>query len=120
MVSATGAWSWSAAWVRAGLAAAVMLFASGGFLGFRHRQAGVALEQLRASGGDARELARDPVLATLPWVNTGIALAVVFVMTTKPALAGSAVSLAAGIAAGLVASRATARAGAPATEVAAG
>lgn len=102
MVGDGGAWSWSAGWVEAGIAGAVLLFASGGVLGARGRATGRELARLvaEAKAGDAPALRHDPLVSVLSWMNTGLAIGVVFVMTTKPPLGGALLVLAVAAAAG--------------------
>lgn len=100
MVSTT--WSWSAGWVDTGLLTLVLLLVNGILLG----RGGAMLMAALNKAGDA-EIDRSPELARLrtfgggAWVNTGMALAVVIVMTFKLGIAGSMAILAAGILAGL-------------------
>ena len=90
-------WSWSTGWIDAGLAGVVLLFALGaGIVGARTR---ALTRELSAAadgplGERAARIARQHPGAIASWTNTGLALGVVFVMTTKPALAGSIVALA--------------------------
>jgi hypothetical protein len=102
-----GVWSFSVPWVQAGIVGAVLLFAIGGLFGARMGRAGAEMARLRDQHGPAHPApASDPVVDALIWVNPGIALAVVFLMATKPALPVCAVALAAGIGIGLVLGRA--------------
>ena len=90
-------WTWGSGWVDAGLVGVAVLLASGaGLVGGRNR----ALKRALAQAGDGAlpptllQLTRAHVGGIASWTNTGLAVGVVFVMTTKPALAGSLVSLA--------------------------
>lgn len=95
-------WTWSSGWVVASLVGVGVLFAVGaGVVGGRSRA-------LRRELADAAEgavtaglarIAREHVGGVASWTNTGLALGIVFVMTTKPALAGSLAALV--VAAGL-------------------
>ena len=78
---------WTSAYVVAGLAGVVLLFASGAFLGAKGRAFRAVLAGMASHGADrpAPRMAPPVLVATLPTVNTGIALAVVFDMVTKPA-----------------------------------
>jgi hypothetical protein len=108
MVGVHGPWSWSAGWVEAGLAGVAFLLLGGPVLGVRAARAGRALASLGAAELErARALLHDPVVGTLSWMNTGVALAVVFDMAAKPALPVSVTALLVGAAAGLLAHRAT-------------
>jgi hypothetical protein len=98
------AWSWSAGWVDASLVGVGLLFASGGGV---VRARGVALRRALMAAGDGplpaevhRLIVRHPA-AFASWMNTGLALGIVFAMTEKPALSGSAAALVVGAAAGL-------------------
>jgi hypothetical protein len=96
-------WSWSDGWVEASLAGVLVLFASGGGL---VRARGVALRRalMGASGqvpAEAQRLIRVHPAGLASWMNTGIALGIVFAMTVKPALVGSVGALVVGAAAGL-------------------
>jgi hypothetical protein len=78
---------WSSAYVVAGLTGVVLLLASGAFLGAKARAFRAVLADMARHGADrpAPQLVPPPIVAMLPAVNTGIALAVVFDMVTKPA-----------------------------------
>lgn len=94
---------WTSAYVVAGLAGVVLLFASGAFLGAKGRAFRAVLAGMASHGADrpASRMAPPAFVATLPTVNTGIAIAVVFDMVTKPASIGVALGvIAAGIAIG--------------------
>jgi len=84
-------WSWSDGWIDSALVAVGVLLVNGAVVvGSRGRRVGRAL----ATGDPAAlVLARDPVLHIAPWLNTGLAVGVVFVMATKLSLAGSVASL---------------------------
>ena len=108
MLIATGAylvdrsWTWSAGWVVAGLAGVGCLFFVGAtIIGGRSRALRRALED--AHDGTiptaVARITRDRSGGVASWANTGLALGIVFVMTIKPALAGSLAALA--VAAGL-------------------
>jgi len=86
------AWSWSAGWVDASLVGVGLLFASGAGL---MRVRGLALRRALMAAGDGplppevrRLIVRHPA-AFASWMNTGLAVGIVFAMTAKPALAGS-------------------------------
>jgi hypothetical protein len=90
-------WTWGSGWVDAGLVGVAVLLANGaGLVGGRNR----ALRRALAEAGDGPlpptllQLTRAHVGGIASWTNTGLAVGVVFVMTTKPALAGSLISLA--------------------------
>lgn len=109
MISAGHGWSWSTGWVDAGIAGVVVLMVNGAMLGRRGRAAARELAELAsaAAATHAGAIPRDPLASTLAWANTGLAVAVVFVMTTKPTLVGSLIVLAIGIAAGVLLARST-------------
>jgi hypothetical protein len=97
-----GRWAWSAGWIEAGLVGVVALFVVGaGVVGARSRA--LRQELLDAADGALPPrlayVAREHVGGIASWTNTGLALGIVFVMTTKPALPGSIASLV--VAAGL-------------------
>jgi hypothetical protein len=92
-----GGWTWGSGWVDAGLVGVGVLFVVGaGVVGGRSR----ALRRELANTADGAvtaplaRIAREHVGGVASWTNTGVALGIVFVMTTKPALAGSLVALA--------------------------
>lgn len=78
---------WSSGFVVAGLTGVVLLFASGTFLGIKGAALKKVLEKIASNGPNvpAPKLVPPPILIALPLVNTGISLAVVFDMVTKPA-----------------------------------
>lgn len=87
MVGVLGARAWSSGFVVSGMVGVTLLLGSGAYLGakaqgLRH----VLLNIVNASpDAPAPRLVPPPLVALLPLVNTGIALAVVFDMVTKPA-----------------------------------
>jgi hypothetical protein len=90
-------WTWSSGWVDAGLVGVGVLFVVGAaVVGGRSR----ALRRELADTADGAvtappgRIAREHVAGVASWTNTGLALGIVFVMTTKPALAGSLVAFA--------------------------
>jgi hypothetical protein len=72
--------------VVAGLTGVVLLLASGLYLAAKGKALAFVLEGIAAQGADqpAPKLAPPPLVMVLPTVNTGIALAVAFVMVLKP------------------------------------
>lgn len=92
-------WPWSSPFVLGGLAGAVFLFVSGAAIE-GSRAGAVAAALASAPGEPVDRLVRDPVWWCASWANTGIAVAVVFVMTAKPSAFGTATSLVIGVAAG--------------------
>jgi hypothetical protein len=99
-------WTWDIGWVQAGIVGLVVLFASGIAIG--KRSAAFAKAVLAAQDGplspELRAKNRDRIVSALSWMNTGVALAVVFVMVYKHDLAFSLVALAIGAGAGIVVS----------------
>jgi hypothetical protein len=87
MVSVAGARVWAAGFVVAGLIGITLLFASGTYLGIKAKGLGQLLATAASKTPDAAppKLVPPTLVAVLPVVNTGIALAVVFDMVTKPA-----------------------------------
>ena len=98
----SGRWGWSAGWVDAGLTGALLLLVSGAILGKRGAaEARANAERLREAGGELpNDAVPDRVARLLSDANTGLALAIVLVMTVKPGLAGSLAVLGVGAAAG--------------------
>lgn len=92
---------WTSAYVVAGLAGVVLLLVSGAYLGAKARAFRDMLTELARQGADhpAPRLVPPRLVSMLPAVNTGIALAVVFDMVTKPASTVVATSI---IAAGIM------------------
>ncbi|HVA58826.1 MAG: hypothetical protein WBQ26_01855 [Gemmatimonadaceae bacterium] len=95
-------WHWRQGWVQAGFAGALLLLASGAVVGRRGAaEARATVGRLQSAG---RELpndgARDLIMALLSGANTGLALAIVLVMTIKPGLAASLAVLGTGVAMG--------------------
>ena len=78
--------SMSTGFIVAGMLGIVLLFASGTFLGIKGGALKGVLEQIAAKGEDqpAPKLVPPTAVVLLPTINTGIALAVAFVMVTKP------------------------------------
>ena len=92
-------WPWSSPFVVGGFAGAGFLFASGAVIeGGRAGRVAAALAAARTE--PVGEVVRDPLWWCASWANTGIAVAVVFVMVAKPSALETAVSLAAGVALG--------------------
>ncbi|HEU4641864.1 MAG TPA: hypothetical protein VFS44_05355 [Gemmatimonadaceae bacterium] len=120
MVTAQHGWSWSAGWVDAGVLGVVLLFVNGSVIGRRSRAAGRALAGIANGSAPEQALPHDPLVPVLSWSNTGLAMAVVFVMATKPELAGSLIALAVGIAAGMTIALSPKRSGALVEETSAG
>lgn len=96
------AWTWSTGWVDVGLAGALLLALLGDRVEGRaaHR---VAVALAAAPDAPAGAIVRDPVWWTASLVNPALALGIVFVMTTKPSLAGAVIALAVSVAVGAVA-----------------
>jgi hypothetical protein len=91
-------WMWSAGWIVAGALGAVTLAVVGRILGMRG--AGRRREIVRARE-ESRPVSASPALdEALSWGNTGLAIGIVFVMVTKPALPGALLSVLAGMAGG--------------------
>jgi hypothetical protein len=94
MLSGASSAAWRDGWVIEGIVASVLLAASGGVLGGRARAVGRAMATLDAKAPSTMH--RDPLAQRLAWMNTGVAIATMFVMVTKPALAGAFIALAVG------------------------
>lgn len=96
-------WSWSLPWVQAGLAGLALIVVLGsGIEASRGRELGRELEA-RGLSTRACRLLRDPMGWSARMMTQTIALAVVFVMTTKPGAGGAAGALAAAVVGGLAA-----------------
>jgi len=98
-------WGWSNGWIEAGLVGVFLLFANGaGVVGRRN----LVLKRALSAAADGPltdallQLTRRDVGGIASWANTGLAIGVVFVMTTKPGLAGSLAALAAAAALGVM------------------
>jgi hypothetical protein len=78
--------SMSTGFIVAGMLGVVLLFASGTFLGIKGGALKGVLEQMASKGADqpAPRLVPPAAVVLLPTINTGLALAVAFVMVTKP------------------------------------
>ena len=78
--------SMSTGFIVAGMLGVVLLFASGTFLGIKGGALKGVLEQMATKGADqpAPKLVPPGAVVLLPTINTGLALAVAFVMVTKP------------------------------------
>lgn len=103
MIGIGNTWTWTSGWIDAGIAGTITLFVVGGFLGARARLTTRELARLAADVNAGRnvELPRDAVLGLLSWMNTGLAIAIVFVMAAKMPLVESLVALLVGAILGL-------------------
>ena len=95
MVSVTGGRAWLAGFVIAGLVGVTLLLGSGTYLGIKAKGLGEVLASISSNTPDVAppRVAPPPLVAMLPIVNTGTALAVVFDMVTKPASAVMALAV---------------------------
>ena len=86
MLAVTHAAVWTSAYVVAGVTGVVLLLASGAYLGAKGRALRDVLSEMVRTGADrpAPKMVPPRLVTALPAVNTGIALAVVFDMVTKP------------------------------------
>jgi len=87
MVTSAGSALWAAAWVKAGVTGAILLFVVGGYLGARGKRMARALAQIDPSATDFPR--HDAIAHTLGGMNTGLALGVVGAMAMKPEMLGS-------------------------------
>ena len=87
MLSVANVHVWTTGFVVAGFVGVGLLLASGIYLAMKAKALKAVLENMAKAGADrpAPKLVPPRLVATLPVVNTGIALAVVFDMATKPA-----------------------------------
>jgi hypothetical protein len=87
MLSVSNSSVWTTGFAVAGFVGVGLLLASGVYLSTKAKALKAVLENMAKAGADrpAPKLIPPPLVAMLPVVNTGIALAVVFDMATKPA-----------------------------------
>jgi len=87
MLSVANVHAWTTGFVIAGFTGVAWLLASGIYLSMKAKALKSVLENMAKAGVDrpAPKLFPPPLVAALPAVNTGVALAVVFDMATKPA-----------------------------------
>jgi len=97
-----GHWQWSDGWIMAGAGGAFALLASGAVVGARGAaEARGNVQRLQKAGRDLpNDAAPDRIMALLSEANTGLALAIVLVMTLKPGLGASVAVLAIGVTVG--------------------
>lgn len=97
-----GQWGWRQGWIEAGVLGSLLLLASGAVLGRRGAlQAQASVRRLVSATHELpNDESPDRLAAVLSGANTGLALAIAFVMTTKPGLAAAMGVLAIGAAAG--------------------
>jgi hypothetical protein len=86
MLSAARVHVWTTGFVVAGFFGVALLLVSGIYLSMKGKALTAVLENMAKAGADrpAPRLVPPRLVAALPVVNTGIALAVAFDMTTKP------------------------------------
>ena len=94
------AWTWSVGWVDAGLVGVAFLFVNGIRFGKQGRATLDALERAGDVPLGSAGAARGRPMARATYANTGVATAVVFVMSLKPGMAGSLAALVVGAIAG--------------------
>lgn len=87
MLSVANMHAWTSGFVVAGFVGVAWLLASGIYLAMKGKALKAVLENMAKAGADrpAPKLAPPPLVATLPVINSGVAIAVVFDMATKPA-----------------------------------
>jgi cytochrome c-type biogenesis protein CcmH/NrfG len=97
-----GRWGWRQGWIEAGVLGSLLLLASGAALGRRGAvQAQASVLRLKSATHELpNDESPDRLAAVLSGANTGLALAIAFVMTTKPGFAPAMGVLAIGAAAG--------------------
>lgn len=91
-----GVFPWHTGWIEVGLAGIVLLMVLGGTVGRRGRLLERALEQ-SSDGPVTAEIAalvRDPIARTFTWMNTALALGIVYIMVMKTSLVGSITAVA--------------------------
>jgi hypothetical protein len=99
MLSVAHVHIWATGFVVAGFVGVALLLVSGTYLGIKGKALTAVLENMAKAGPDqpAPKLVPPPLVASLPVINTGVALAVAFDMTVKPAsVAGALLIIAAG------------------------
>ncbi len=113
-----GSWNWGLGWVQAGLLGALVLLVSGAVVGAREGAGARAnVARMQQAGRELpNDFRPDRVAALLGHANTGLALAIVAVMTLKPGVAASFGVLAAGWALGAYQALKHVRAQGPAAE----
>lgn len=116
MVSSAGNALWAAAWVKAGVTGAILLFVVGGYMGARGKHMARALAQIDPSATDFPR--HDAIAHTLGSMNTGLAVGVVGAMAMKPEMLGSFALLGGAALIGAVLSARGGRAKAPVAEFA--
>ena len=98
-------WTWDSGWIKAALVGVFLLFVNGAAVVGRRN-----LKLKRSLGAAADGPLTDALLqrtrrhigGIASWANTGLAIGVVFVMTTKPGLGGSLTALAVAAALGVI------------------
>jgi hypothetical protein len=87
--------AWSTGFVVAGLTAVAWLLVTGIFMATKGKALSQMLEGLAKNGLDqpAPKLSAPPFIAAIPFINTGVALAVAFDMVTKPVSIPTALSV---------------------------
>jgi hypothetical protein len=78
--------AWTTGFVVGGLVGVLLLLVGGVFLATKGKALKQVLDGMAKNGVDqpAPKLVPTPFLASMPWINTGIALGVAFDMVTKP------------------------------------
>ena len=109
MVQASGMWRWSAGWIIDGIIGAAALFVLGGYNGRRGKGFAARLDEHARRSPDAAPLAPDGVSETIGWMSSGLALAVVCVMTFKPGVLPGLAMLCSGLMVGALVSALVAR-----------
>jgi hypothetical protein len=89
-------WTWDSGWVEASLGAVAALLLNGALV-VKSRTRAIRRELRTTSGNRATaallELSRHHIAGIASWLNTGLALGIVFVMTNKPSLEASVAAL---------------------------
>jgi hypothetical protein len=98
-------WSWSTPWIVAGAAGLALIVALG--MGIEARRGRAARAELGAAGLSerARRLLRDPIAWSAKATTWSLLLAIVFVMTAKPATVGCVCAMAAALVLGPLGAR---------------
>jgi len=86
MLSVANVHAWTSGFVVAGFVGVAWLLASGIYLAMKGKALKGVLENMAKAGADrlAPKLVPRPLVAVLPVINSGVAIAVVFDMATKP------------------------------------
>ena len=91
----TTAWAWNDGWIDVAIGGVVTLFVSGEFLGRRGKALGMRLggDPSQPVSAELTALVRDPLMRSVSYATTSLAIGIVFVMVNKPGLLGALAAL---------------------------